>query len=184
MKIEIEEKKNNSLLIQKRRYFEPRRIYFVRIFIPNMGKSVRMRGPMVILTLLALIARSQTSHNDAEADDFMGQDDIYNSQMMLDNLALSTEEQESMTSSLLFKPTVIDFLQRSIGDPHDQVVILFNKHKNRSVYLGSITGNSPDFHCKYFKDVLIPPEGNTTFNVVSAYIFSELKIVEFNYIHR
>jgi hypothetical protein len=123
---------------------------------------------MVLLTLLALIARSQTSQNGIGADDLVNQDDIYNSQMLMDNLALSTDEQESMTSSLLFKPSAIDFMQRSIGDPHDQVVILFNRHKNRSVYLGSITGNSPDFHCKYFKDVLIPPEGNTTFNVVST----------------
>ena len=55
---------------------------------------------------------------------------------------------------------------RSIGDPHNQVVILFNKHKNRSVYLGSITGSSPDFYSSYFDDKVIPPESNTTFKVV------------------
>lgn len=55
---------------------------------------------------------------------------------------------------------------RSIGDPHNQVVILFNKHKNKKVYLGSITGSSSDFYSSYFEDKVIPPESNTTFKVV------------------
>lgn len=55
---------------------------------------------------------------------------------------------------------------RSIGDPHNQVVILFNKHKHKKVYLGSITGSSSDFYSSYFEDKVIPPESNTTFKVV------------------
>lgn len=55
---------------------------------------------------------------------------------------------------------------RSIGDPHNQVVMLFNRHKRASVHLGSITGSSSDFYSSYFEDKVIPPESNTTFKVV------------------
>lgn len=58
------------------------------------------------------------------------------------------------------------FSFRSIGDPHNQIVVLFNKHKHKKVYLGSITGSSSDFYSSYFEDKVIPPESNTTFKVV------------------
>lgn len=45
-------------------------------------------------------------------------------------------------------------------------MILFNKHKHKKVYLGSITGSSSDFYSSYFEDKVIPPESNTTFKVV------------------
>lgn len=46
------------------------------------------------------------------------------------------------------------------------MVILFNRHKHKKVYLGSITGSSSDFYSSYFEDKVIPPESNTTFKVV------------------
>lgn len=58
------------------------------------------------------------------------------------------------------------FRCRSIGDPHNQLVILFNKHKHKKVYLGSITGSSSDFYSSYFEEKVIAPESNTTFKVV------------------
>lgn len=71
-----------------------------------------------------------------------------------------------LVGNLLFQPSLLDFVQRSIGDPHNQVVILINRHKSRSVVLGSISGSTPDFYSSYFKEMVIPPEGNTSFNVV------------------
>jgi hypothetical protein len=58
------------------------------------------------------------------------------------------------------------FICRSIGDPHDEKVYLFNKHKNKKVYLGRITGSSSDFYSSYFEDKTIAPQSNTTFKVV------------------
>lgn len=46
------------------------------------------------------------------------------------------------------------------------MVTIFNRHTNRSVYLGSISGSVSDFYSSYFEENLVPPLGNTTFNVV------------------
>ncbi|KAG5666859.1 hypothetical protein PVAND_014867 [Polypedilum vanderplanki] len=79
---------------------------------------------------------------------------------------LPTETQESL-SLLQFQPSILDFLQRSIGDPHDEKVYLFNKHKHKKVYLGRITGSSSsDFYSSYFEDKIIGPESNTSFKIV------------------
>lgn len=43
---------------------------------------------------------------------------------------------------------------------------LFNKHKNKEVHLGRITGSSSDFKSSYFKENTIAPQSNTTFTIV------------------
>ncbi|XP_058056566.1 transmembrane protein 131 homolog [Anopheles bellator] len=73
---------------------------------------------------------------------------------------------EEAATNLLFQPWMLNFADRSIGDPHNQLVVLYNRHKNRSVYLGSIAGSTAEFSSSYFKEKVIPPGGNTTFNVV------------------
>lgn len=52
------------------------------------------------------------------------------------------------------------------GETTNKVVTIFNRHTNRSVYLGSISGSVSDFYSSYFEENLVPPMGNTTFNVV------------------
>ena len=73
---------------------------------------------------------------------------------------------EEATIHLFFHPPQLNFAERSIGDPHNQPVVLLNRHKNRSVYLGSISGSAAEFSSSYFKEKMIPPGGNTTFSVV------------------
>ncbi|XP_053673538.1 uncharacterized protein LOC128723798 [Anopheles nili] len=73
---------------------------------------------------------------------------------------------EEAALHLLFQPRLLNFAERSIGDPHNQLVVLFNRHKNRSVYLGSISGSTAELSSSYFKEKVIPPGGNTSFNVV------------------
>lgn len=58
------------------------------------------------------------------------------------------------------------FLCRSIGDPRDEKVYLFNKHKHKKVYLGRITGSSSDFYSNYFEDNKIEPLANTSLKIV------------------
>uniref|UniRef100_A0A182QVN2 Uncharacterized protein n=1 Tax=Anopheles farauti TaxID=69004 RepID=A0A182QVN2_9DIPT len=86
-----------------------------------------------------------------------------------DGVLLSPGQQtlsEEAATHLLFHPRHLNFAERSIGDPHNQPVVLFNRHKNRSVYLGTISGSTADYSSSYFKEKVIPPGGNTSFNVV------------------
>uniref|UniRef100_A0A182MRX7 Uncharacterized protein n=1 Tax=Anopheles culicifacies TaxID=139723 RepID=A0A182MRX7_9DIPT len=73
---------------------------------------------------------------------------------------------EEAATHLIFHPPQLNFAHRSIGDPHNQLIVLFNRHKNRSVYLGTISGSTTEFSSSYFKEKVIPPGGNTSFNVV------------------
>uniref|UniRef100_A0A182W752 TMEM131_like domain-containing protein n=1 Tax=Anopheles minimus TaxID=112268 RepID=A0A182W752_9DIPT len=73
---------------------------------------------------------------------------------------------EEAATHLFFLPAQLNFAHRSIGDPHNQPIVLFNRHKNRSVYLGPISGSTAEFSSSYFKEKVIPPGGNTSFNVV------------------
>lgn len=67
---------------------------------------------------------------------------------------------------LVFEPSSLSFDELSVGETSNRVVTIFNRHANRSVYLGSISGTAADFYSSYFEENLVPPQGNTTFNVV------------------
>ncbi|XP_037044012.1 transmembrane protein 131 homolog [Bradysia coprophila] len=67
---------------------------------------------------------------------------------------------------LAFHPKQLDFDDLAVGAAERETVIVFNEHANKSVYFGSISGNVPDFYSSFFEDKVIPPMGNTTFDVV------------------
>lgn len=69
-------------------------------------------------------------------------------------------------SQLTFEPNFLHFDELSVGETANKVVTIFNRHANRSVYLGSISGSVSDFYSSFFEENLVPPMGNTTFNVV------------------
>lgn len=50
--------------------------------------------------------------------------------------------------------------------PHLEKVTLYNVNSNKSIDMTSISGNTVHFHSSFFEDKVIPPLGNTTFNVV------------------
>lgn len=126
--------------------------------------SRSFRELLLLLVFLEVIVSSKCKHSqNAAASDFLHQDfDLVEDLIISEETTINNRD----TANLIFQPSILDFLQRSIGDPHNQIVILFNKHKNRSVYLGSISGSSPDFYSSYFEEKVIPPSSNTTFNVV------------------
>ncbi|XP_034937146.1 transmembrane protein 131 [Chelonus insularis] len=65
-----------------------------------------------------------------------------------------------------FEPDILDFKDRQLGVPHQETVFLINKDHNRTIHLTSISGSTQHFHSSFFQDKVIPPLGNTTFNVV------------------
>lgn len=87
------------------------------------------------------------------------------SQFTVEHLMLSTDDVPDILH-LVFQPSLLDFHELAVGDADSDVVTVFNKHSNRSVFLGSITGKVPDFYSSFFEEKVIPPMGNTTFNVV------------------
>lgn len=85
--------------------------------------------------------------------------DVFASHLLMgdEQIALAAD----VSINLVFLPKLIDFQRVPIGEPQSQVITVFNRHTNQSVYLGSILGNVPDFYTSYFSDskVVIPPEG-------------------------
>lgn len=67
---------------------------------------------------------------------------------------------------LKFDPPLLDFKRRHLGIPHHERVTLFNVNNNKTIHMSSISGSTVHFHSSFFEDKIIPPLGNTTFNVV------------------
>ncbi|XP_046395502.1 transmembrane protein 131 isoform X2 [Ischnura elegans] len=69
-------------------------------------------------------------------------------------------------SNMKFEPSLLDFKERHLGVPHSEKVTLINMNSNKTIHMSSISGNTVHFHCSFFEDKVVPPLGNTTFNVV------------------
>lgn len=126
-----------------------------------MTAGVRTHVYATLLAILAQIlvivaAENGGAYSEHDASQLLGEQQ----HMML----VSDSGQD--ISHLVFEPSILDFEELHIGDADSDVVTVFNKHPNRSVYLGSISGNVPDFYSSFFEEKVIPPNGNTTFNVV------------------
>lgn len=84
--------------------------------------------------------------------------------LMLDNIMLSSDNVDN--GQLVFHPKQLDFGSHSVGEPHSLVVTIYNKHMNKSVFLGTVSSTTPDFYSSFFEERIIQPMGNTTFSVV------------------
>ncbi|KAG8040324.1 hypothetical protein G9C98_000895 [Cotesia typhae] len=121
-----------------------------------------------------LIRPSFHGHNNAFVED---ESDV---PYLLDNIPISmhedftstiydSEEDNKLPDSLpevKFKPSILDFKERQLGVPYQETVTLINLDKNRTIHLKSISGSTQHFHSSFFQDKVIPPSGNTSFNVV------------------
>lgn len=91
--------------------------------------------------------------------------DLRVSHITIDTLILTSSNGQDL-SHLVFEPNILNFDELSVGETASRIVTLINRHANRSVYLGSISGTVPDFYSSFFDENVVPPMGNTTFNVV------------------
>nr|XP_033201396.1 transmembrane protein 131 isoform X1 [Bombus vancouverensis nearcticus] len=133
---------------------------------------------LTFFELTSQIRPSLHGHNNAFVQD---DNDV---QYLLDNIPMSmhkdftntvqgagdtTSDEDKTQDSLsyvYFKPHVLDFKERQLGIPHQETVILFNKDHNKTIHLLSISGNTRHFHSSFFRNKVIPPLGNTTFDVI------------------
>ncbi|XP_023015828.2 transmembrane protein 131 isoform X1 [Leptinotarsa decemlineata] len=72
----------------------------------------------------------------------------------------------SLKLPLKFEPTILDFKYRPIGVPHLEKVTLFNIDRYRTIDMTSISGRTVHLHSSFFQEKKLPPNGNTSFNVV------------------
>ncbi|XP_012279930.1 transmembrane protein 131 [Orussus abietinus] len=80
--------------------------------------------------------------------------------------SVSNNHVQDSISYIQFEPSILDFKERQLGVPHQETVTLYNRDDNKTIHLSSISGNTQHFHSSFFQDKVIPPLGNTTFNVV------------------
>ncbi|CAB4064317.1 unnamed protein product [Lepeophtheirus salmonis] len=69
-------------------------------------------------------------------------------------------------SPIGFEPGELDFGAQPIGVPVLRKVRIHNLNAESSIQMLSVSGNTIHFHCSFFAAKVIPPLGNTTFDVV------------------
>ncbi|XP_052077045.1 transmembrane protein 131-like isoform X3 [Mytilus californianus] len=83
---------------------------------------------------------------------------------------ISRIEQENKdifkSNTVKFEPSWLDFQQQPVGMPIMQQVLVQNTDTKNSLHLLSISGSTVHFHCSFFQEKMVPPGGNTTFDVV------------------
>nr|XP_024217848.1 transmembrane protein 131 isoform X2 [Halyomorpha halys] len=130
-----------------------------------------------VFVIFSFLILSSFSIDSVENEYFSTEDD---SQFITSSIPVSFHKEfteaarrisidESLFSSrilLKFLPPVLDFKERYLGIPHQEKVTIVNLSCNRSVLMSSISGNTVHFHSSFFQDKIIPPLGNTSFDVV------------------
>ncbi|XP_022100300.1 transmembrane protein 131-like isoform X2 [Acanthaster planci] len=95
----------------------------------------------------------------------------------LTNQGLNTHDKNSVKTlglglykqwdlDLSLQPPMLDFGEHAIGMPELATVQVFNSHPENMLRMLSISGSTPHFHCSFFQDKVVPPGGNTTFEIV------------------
>ncbi|XP_005995907.1 transmembrane protein 131 isoform X2 [Latimeria chalumnae] len=65
-----------------------------------------------------------------------------------------------------FEPPMLDFHEQPVGMPKMEKVYLHNPSSKETISLVSISATTSHFHASFFQNRIIPPGGNTSFDVV------------------
>uniref|UniRef100_S4RQV7 Uncharacterized protein n=1 Tax=Petromyzon marinus TaxID=7757 RepID=S4RQV7_PETMA len=65
-----------------------------------------------------------------------------------------------------FEPPMLDFHEQPVGMPKMETVFLHNPSAEETITLLSISATTSHFHASFFQNRVIPPGGNTSFEVV------------------
>ncbi|XP_078684163.1 transmembrane protein 131-like isoform X1 [Branchiostoma floridae x Branchiostoma belcheri] len=64
------------------------------------------------------------------------------------------------------KPPLLDFEEQPVGIPKLEKVVVINPSRKESLRLEAVSGTTLHFHSSFFQQKLLPPGGNTSFDVV------------------
>ncbi|XP_060574251.1 transmembrane protein 131-like isoform X2 [Ruditapes philippinarum] len=71
-----------------------------------------------------------------------------------------------LPNAIQLDPPMLDFQEQPVGMPRMEHVTVHNSDSKNNLHLLSISGSTAHFHCSFFQDKIVPPGGNTTFDVV------------------
>lgn len=99
----------------------------------------------------SISANRERTRDSTKSRDFLFDQEL---QASVEESVPSTTNLQDL-SHLAFVPSLLDFGELSVGDANSEVVMVVNRHPNKSVYLGSISGYAADFYSSFFEDKVI-----------------------------
>uniref|UniRef100_A0A3B3REH4 Transmembrane protein 131 n=1 Tax=Paramormyrops kingsleyae TaxID=1676925 RepID=A0A3B3REH4_9TELE len=78
----------------------------------------------------------------------------------------SSPLQRGSCRPIRFEPPMLDFHEQPVGMPKMEKVHLHNPSSEETIILISISATTAHFHASFFQNRVIPPGGNTSFDVV------------------
>lgn len=79
---------------------------------------------------------------------------------------LALQDDSFYSNNISLDPPMLDFQEQPVGMPRMEKVIVQNNDPKHNLHLLSISGSTVHFHCSFFQDKIVPPGGNTSFDVV------------------
>ncbi|XP_059172508.1 transmembrane protein 131-like isoform X2 [Physella acuta] len=79
---------------------------------------------------------------------------------------LTFQDDSFYSNNISLDPPMLDFQEQPVGMPRLEKVIVQNNDPKHNLHLLSISGSTVHFHCSFFQDKIVPPGGNTSFDVV------------------
>ncbi|KAH9505685.1 hypothetical protein Btru_055497, partial [Bulinus truncatus] len=79
---------------------------------------------------------------------------------------LTLQDDSFYSNNISLDPPMLDFQEQPVGMPRMEKVFVQNNDQRHSLHLLSISGSTVHFHCSFFQDKIVPPGGNTSFDVV------------------
>ncbi|BFZ14499.1 hypothetical protein BsWGS_17535 [Bradybaena similaris] len=79
---------------------------------------------------------------------------------------IGSQDDNFYSNNIRLDPPMLDFQNQPVGMPRMEKVTVENNDPKHSLHLLSISGSTVHFHCSFFQDKIVPPGGNTSFDVV------------------